>query len=115
MTKTFVATVVLQLVAEHRVGLDDPVERHLPGVVPNGGQITVRQLLGHTSGIFNYTEDASFAFEESAGTLQQWLATGRWRSYQPRSWSRWRRPTRRTSIRGRAGTTPTPTTSSRGC
>ncbi|MCG6493824.1 serine hydrolase [Kitasatospora sp. A2-31] len=84
VTKTFVATVVLQLVAEHRVGLDDPVERHLPGLVPNGGQITVRQLLGHTSGIFNYTEDASFAFEESEGTLQQWLATGRWRSYQPR-------------------------------
>ncbi|MFJ3791629.1 serine hydrolase domain-containing protein [Kitasatospora sp. NPDC090091] len=84
VTKTFVATVVLQLVAEHRVGLDDPVERHLPGLVPNGAQITVRQLLGHTSGIFNYTEDASFSFEESDGTLQQWLATGRWRSYQPR-------------------------------
>ena len=34
ITKTFVATVVLQLVEEGRLRLDDPVERWLPGVVP---------------------------------------------------------------------------------
>ncbi|TDC80304.1 serine hydrolase domain-containing protein [Actinomadura sp. 7K507] len=56
-TKTFTATVVLQLVAEHRVGLDDPVERYLPGRVPNGENITVRQLLNHTSGLREYLED----------------------------------------------------------
>ncbi|MFE2727742.1 serine hydrolase domain-containing protein [Kitasatospora sp. NPDC059327] len=84
VTKTFVATVVLQLVAEHRIGLDDPVESRLPGVVPNGRQITVRQLLNHTSGLFNYTEDASFSFEEDPVALRQWLDTGRWRSYAPR-------------------------------
>ncbi|MFC0629472.1 serine hydrolase domain-containing protein [Kribbella deserti] len=50
-TKTFVATVVLQLVAEQRLRLDDSVERWLPGVVPNGANITIRQLLGHTSGL----------------------------------------------------------------
>ncbi|MEV0537484.1 serine hydrolase domain-containing protein [Kitasatospora sp. NPDC050463] len=83
VTKTFVATVVLQLVAEHRIGLDDPVESRLPGVVPNGGEITVRQLLGHTSGLFNYTEDPSFAFEEDSAALQQWLDTGRWHPYAP--------------------------------
>jgi D-alanyl-D-alanine carboxypeptidase len=54
MTKPFVATVALQLVAEGRLGLDDPVERWLPGVVPSGEQITVRQLLGHTSGVPDY-------------------------------------------------------------
>ncbi|MFJ9950101.1 serine hydrolase domain-containing protein [Kitasatospora sp. NPDC091207] len=84
VTKTFVATVALQLVAEHRIGLDDPVETRLPGVVPNGRQITVRQLLNHTSGLFNYTEDASFSFEEDPVALRQWLDTGRWRSYAPR-------------------------------
>ncbi|MEU1424264.1 serine hydrolase domain-containing protein [Kitasatospora sp. NPDC005751] len=83
VTKTFVATVVLQLVAEHRVGLDDPVESRLPGVVPNGGQITVRQLLNHTSGLFNYTEDPSFSFDEDPAALQQWLDVGRWRPYAP--------------------------------
>ena len=43
ITKSFVSTVVLQLVAEHRMTLDDSVERWLPGVVPNGDAITVRQ------------------------------------------------------------------------
>ncbi len=57
ITKTFVATVVLQLAAEGVVGLDDTVEHWLPGLVPNGQAITLRQLLNHTSGIYNYTED----------------------------------------------------------
>ncbi|WP_436532394.1 serine hydrolase domain-containing protein [Actinoplanes sp. HUAS TT8] len=46
VTKMMTATVVLQLVGEHRVGLDDVVF---------GGDITVRQLLGHTSGLYDYT------------------------------------------------------------
>ena len=49
--KAFVATVALQLVGEHRLSLDDRVERWLPGVVPDGRRITVRQLLQNTSGI----------------------------------------------------------------
>lgn len=57
-TKTFVATVVLQLVAEHRIRLDDPVDRYLPGVLRGNGndgrRITVRQLLQHTSGLPDY-------------------------------------------------------------
>ena len=39
VTKTFVATVVLQLEAERRLKVDDPVERWLPGLVPNGSSI----------------------------------------------------------------------------
>ncbi|MEU8225931.1 serine hydrolase domain-containing protein [Kribbella sp. NPDC048915] len=56
ITKTFVAAVVLQLVAEHRMRLDDPVERWLPGVVPNGENITVRHLLNHTSGLYDFKD-----------------------------------------------------------
>ncbi|MDR7273705.1 serine hydrolase domain-containing protein [Catenuloplanes atrovinosus] len=55
-TKTFTAVVVLQLVGEGRVGLDRPVETYLPGLVPDGEHITVRQLLQHTSGLANYTD-----------------------------------------------------------
>ncbi|MEV1049083.1 serine hydrolase domain-containing protein [Streptomyces sp. NPDC049916] len=59
-TKTFTAVVVLQLVAEGRVALDEPVETYLPGLVRgegiDGRRITVRQLLQHTSGLPNYTE-----------------------------------------------------------
>jgi D-alanyl-D-alanine carboxypeptidase len=56
VSKTFLATVVLQLAAERRLSLDDTVERWLPGVVPDGGGITLRQLLNHTSGIYDYTD-----------------------------------------------------------
>ncbi|APU39366.1 serine hydrolase domain-containing protein [Streptomyces sp. TN58] len=59
-TKTFTAVVVLQLVGEGRIGLDDPVDTHLPGLVRgegiDGRHITVRQLLQHTSGLPNYTK-----------------------------------------------------------
>jgi CubicO group peptidase (beta-lactamase class C family) len=53
-TKTFTATLVLQLVAEGRIGLDDSVTDHLPefGI---DERITVRMLLQHTSGLFNFT------------------------------------------------------------
>jgi D-alanyl-D-alanine carboxypeptidase len=57
VTKSFVATVVLQLVGEGRLGLDDTLERWLPGLVPGGERITLRQLLQHTSGLYNYTDD----------------------------------------------------------
>jgi D-alanyl-D-alanine carboxypeptidase len=51
VTKPFVATVVLQLVAEGRLSLSDTVEHWLPGILPYGGQVTIRQLLNHTSGV----------------------------------------------------------------
>ena len=60
VTKTFVATVVLQLVAEHRLALNDTVGRWLPGLVPGGGNITIEELLQHTSGIYSYTNDPGF-------------------------------------------------------
>ncbi|MEU4768665.1 serine hydrolase domain-containing protein [Actinosynnema sp. NPDC023794] len=55
ITKTFVSTVVLQLVGEGEVELDAPVQRYLPGLLPDGDRITVRHLLQHTSGLYNYT------------------------------------------------------------
>ncbi|MFV2173581.1 serine hydrolase domain-containing protein [Actinomadura sp. LOL_016] len=53
-TKTFIATLVLQLVAEGAIGLDTAAADYLPefGLDP---RITVRMLLQHTSGIFNFT------------------------------------------------------------
>jgi D-alanyl-D-alanine carboxypeptidase len=57
VTKSFVATLVLQLVGDGRLRLDDNLQRWLPGLVPGGERITVRQLLQHTSGLYNYTDD----------------------------------------------------------
>lgn len=52
-TKTFVVTVLLQLADEHRLSLDDPVSKFNIGVeVPNGKNITVRELCEMRSGLF---------------------------------------------------------------
>ena len=64
ITKTFTSTVLLQLESEGKLSLDDTVDKWLPGVVRghghDGRKITVRQLLNHTSGIYNYTADETF-------------------------------------------------------
>ena len=60
LTKTYTATVVLQLVGEGKLRLNDSVEQRLPGVVPNGRKITIRELLNHTSGLFDYFENPKF-------------------------------------------------------
>lgn len=72
VTKSFVATVVLQLVAEGKLSLEDSVERWLPGLVPNGGGITLRHLLNHTSGIYNYTDDSAFQQRLFTNPLERW-------------------------------------------
>lgn len=52
VTKVFIAIVVLQLVAEHRVDLDSAIGRRLPGLLPKAfARISVAQLLNHTSGL----------------------------------------------------------------
>ncbi|MFH8979699.1 serine hydrolase domain-containing protein [Streptomyces varsoviensis] len=74
ITKAFVSTVLLQLEAEGELDLDDTVEHWLPGVVQgngnDGSKITVRQLLNHTSGIFNYTTDPAMVHELTDGFLK---------------------------------------------
>ena len=59
-TKTFVAVVVMQMVQEGKVGLDEPIETYLPGLIKGEGidasRITVRQLLQHTSGLPEHTD-----------------------------------------------------------
>jgi len=53
VSKIWTAVLVLQLAEQGRLGLDDTVERWLPGLLPFGDRITLRQLLTHTSGIFD--------------------------------------------------------------
>ena len=64
VTKLYVTVVILNLCRENRVGLDDPISRHLPdellhglhvmGGVDRTGQITVRHLISNTSGLTDY-------------------------------------------------------------
>ncbi|MFF4911043.1 serine hydrolase domain-containing protein [Streptomyces sp. NPDC001260] len=64
LTDSFVATVLLQMEAEKKIDLDASVEHYLPGVVTGNGNdgstITVRQLLNHTSGLFDYLADVPY-------------------------------------------------------
>lgn len=66
--KTFVAAVALQLVQEGRLSLDDKLERLLGreewfARLPNSGELTLRTLLNHSSGIPNHVEDSGFLKE----------------------------------------------------
>ncbi|MGK5691958.1 serine hydrolase domain-containing protein [Streptomyces sp. URMC 128] len=56
ITKTFTAAALLQQVESGRIGLDEPIGRYLPKLVPGrrGDAITVRMLLDHTSGLAEY-------------------------------------------------------------
>jgi len=65
VTKTFTAAVILSLVKDGVLTLDDKLSKWVPDVTGGDG-ITLRQLLDHQSGIFNYTDDV--AFEKTAPT-----------------------------------------------
>ena len=78
-TKMFTASLVLQLAAEGRLGLDDPVQRWLPGALPASyPTVTVGQLLDHTSGLPKSTEDAGH--EQPA-----WVVRHRFDWHSPRA------------------------------
>ncbi|KPU51042.1 serine hydrolase domain-containing protein [Bacillus wiedmannii] len=68
-TKTFTATVLLQLAGENRLNLDDSIEKWLPGVIQGNGydsnQITIRQILNHTSGIADYIKSQDFDIKDT--------------------------------------------------
>ena len=103
LTKTYTATVVLQLVGEGKLSLDDTVERRLPGLVPNGNKITIRQLLNHTSGLYDLERDPSLPEALSERKLQLLLVAA-----PPRA--RWRS---RTSPASAPGARPAPRTRTR--
>ncbi|WP_188068511.1 serine hydrolase domain-containing protein [Brevibacillus brevis] len=69
VTKTFTAATVLHIVGEGRLNLDDSIEKWLPGVIQGNGydgkQITIRQILNHTSGLTDYLKSPDFDMSET--------------------------------------------------
>ncbi|WP_158845250.1 serine hydrolase domain-containing protein [Streptomyces sp. NRRL WC-3742] len=87
ITKVFTSTTVLQLVGEHRIGLDDPVESYLPGLVPNGAHITIRQLLNHSSGVWDPTNEPDggvFPTFTNVADARKWIEGGGFKDSVPR-------------------------------
>ncbi|WP_254075956.1 serine hydrolase [Streptomyces sp. P3] len=79
ISKVFTATIVLQLAAEHRLDLDEPVQRYLPGVLPAGlPPVTVGQLLNHTSGLPRGAGNPDFG-----DGSPEWFAANRLKSFTP--------------------------------
>jgi D-alanyl-D-alanine carboxypeptidase len=60
VAKNFEAALVLSLAEENLISLDDPISNWLPRLRNVDGAITVRQLLNHTSGVFNVFENPAF-------------------------------------------------------
>lgn len=69
LAKTYISVVVLQLADEKKLGLDDSVEKWLPGMVTNGSKVTIRMLLNHTSGVANYEEHPNYMAPYMTGNL----------------------------------------------
>jgi D-alanyl-D-alanine carboxypeptidase len=62
ITKTYVSAAVVSLATQGALSLDDTLDTWVLGV-PNGDAITVRQLLNHTGGVYNYTNDQAFMIQ----------------------------------------------------
>ena len=59
ITKTFTATMIMQLVEEKKLSLDSHLDKYFPAI-PNAGQITIEMMLRHRSGIHNLTDDDAY-------------------------------------------------------
>ena len=70
-TKTMTAAVILQLAQESKLSLTDPVSKYVP-TVPNGGNITIAQLLEMRSGLYNYTDAPEFSASLDRDTKKVW-------------------------------------------
>lgn len=72
--KLYNAVVVLKLAEEGKIGLDDLLEKHLSkeviSSIPNGKIITIRHLLAHQTGLFNYEADTTLNQQYLSGNLK---------------------------------------------
>ncbi|HEX2080721.1 MAG TPA: serine hydrolase domain-containing protein [Longimicrobium sp.] len=95
VTKTFTAASILRLMEEGRLGLDDPVSRHLPAdyvaLLRADGyaveEITIRHLLMHTSGIHDYATDQRYFAAVFGDPVRRWT-----RMEQVRAAMEWGQP-----------------------
>ena len=75
--KTYFGAVALQLVAEGRLDLDAPLSAYLGdqpwyGELPNGADVTIRQLMSHTSGIVRYELNPAFLEDLTREPMRTW-------------------------------------------
>ncbi len=90
MTKQFTAAAILQLRDAGKLSLDEKISKVLPGA-PHANQITIRQLLTHTSGLANYTNVSGFvSMAARPGTYEKIVASIAKKPLEFKPGSRWR-------------------------
>ncbi len=72
ISKIFTAVVILQLVEDGLLTLDAPLSTWFPNLVPNADAISVRNLLNHTSGLYDYLEDKNFQTLAYGNPSRRW-------------------------------------------
>ena len=97
ISKQFTAAAILMLVEEGKLSLDDPVSKYVPGLT-RGNEVTIRQLLSHTSG---YQDLLAAGLRSAADAASRSRPTASWTAG---------RASRSTSIPAPSGNTATPTT-----
>ena len=71
-TKSFIATIILQLEAEGFLSIEDPIGKWLPQLPDSWKSVTIKQLLNHTSGLPNYNNDLVFYSAIFQNPKKQW-------------------------------------------
>jgi D-alanyl-D-alanine carboxypeptidase len=72
ITKTYTATVILQLIEEGELKLNDRISQFLPSYNNIDGNITIKQLLRHTSGVFDFTNHPDIGIMEREDPSKIW-------------------------------------------
>jgi D-alanyl-D-alanine carboxypeptidase len=71
ITKTFITALIMQMAEEGTLSIDDPLANWLPDY-PRADRITLRHLLGHTSGVFNYFDHSSYTSRVFGNPRRHW-------------------------------------------
>lgn len=82
LTKQFTAAIIMQLVGEQKLSLSDPLSKYFNGF-RHGDKITIKHLLTHTSGIFNYTNDTTLMQSDVSGHYSKEQMLDLIRGYAP--------------------------------
>ena len=74
VTKVMTSTIVMALIEKGDLALDDRVEKWLPGLLADGTEITVEQLLTHSSGLFNFVQLDGWSWAEQDDSAEELVA-----------------------------------------
>jgi CubicO group peptidase (beta-lactamase class C family) len=81
ITKQFTAAIILQLKEQNKLSLHDSLTKYIPDY-PSGNKITIENLLTHTAGVYNYTNDAVFMVNETTHPINRDSLVNRFK-YKP--------------------------------